>query len=157
VKNKKKRKVFLYLLVILGITVGFALLSTTLYINGTAGIKGNTWNIHWDDTSINVDSESVSANTPLVSTKTTSKDTVSFNVEFDMPGDYFEFEIDAINEGSVDAELELAQNWITYKIDNTEANLPSYLDFKVTYDDDTIPTSGDVLKHETSQTYKIRV
>ena len=35
-KNRKKRnKIYLYLLVILGLTVGFALLSTTLNINGT--------------------------------------------------------------------------------------------------------------------------
>lgn len=44
-RNKKQRKVFLYLLIILGISVGFALLSTTLNINGIAGIKSNTWNI----------------------------------------------------------------------------------------------------------------
>ena len=65
-KNKKQRKIFLYLLVILGITVGFALLSTTLYINGTAGIKANTWDIHWDQESIQVTENSVVAETPTV-------------------------------------------------------------------------------------------
>ena len=63
--------------VVLGITLGFALLSTTLKINGTAGIKSNAWNIHWDDRSVNVTQGSVSATNPLVSTTTSTKDTVS--------------------------------------------------------------------------------
>ena len=156
-KNRKKRRVMLLLILILSITIGFALLSTTLKINGTAGIKGNTWNIHWDDTSVNVTTGSVDAEDPVVSTVTSSKDTVSFEVEFEVPGDFYEFEIDAINEGSVDGALELAQNWITYKSNNVETTLPEYMDFKVTYDDDTKPASGDILTHGTSKTYKVRV
>ena len=157
-KNKKQRRIMFLLILILGITIGFALLSTTLYINGTAEIKSNTWNIHWDDTSVNVTQGSVSATEPSVSTTTSTKDTVSFDVEFEMPGDFYEFEIDAINEGSVDGALELSQNWITYKSNNVATTLPSYMDFKVTYDDGTtVPATGDVLTHGTSQTYKIRV
>ena len=67
-KNKKQRKIFLYLLVILGITVGFALLSTTLKINGTASIKSNTWDIHWDNTTIDVAKGSVTETTQTVTT-----------------------------------------------------------------------------------------
>ena len=163
-KNRKnKNKIYLYLLVILGITIGFALLSTTLKINGTAGIKENTWNIHWDDTSINVIGNTVGASNPVVSTATTSKDTVSFNVELELPGDYFEFEIDAVNEGTIDAALDLKENWITYSINNENTSLPSYMDFKVTYDDNTIPKSGDILTKREDvntpgrQTYKIRI
>ena len=47
-KRKKQRKLYLYLILILGLTIGFALLSTTLYINGTASIKSSQWNIFWD-------------------------------------------------------------------------------------------------------------
>ena len=156
-RNKKQRRIMFLLILILGVTIGFALLSTTLFINGTANIKSNTWNIHWDDRSVNVTTGSVSATEPSVSTTTSTKDTVSFDVELEVPGDYYEFEIDAINEGSVDGELELAENWITYKSNNVETTLPDYMDFKVTYDDDTIPTTGNVLKASESKTYKIRV
>jgi len=158
-KNKKQRKVFLYLLIILGISVGFALLSTTLNINGIAGIKSNTWNIHWDDTSIDVANGSVSATTPNVSTVTTPKDTVSFNVEFEMPGDYYEFTVDAINEGSIDGIITLSNKKI-YDSNNQEltgSNIPSYLIYNVTYDDDNTPAVGDVLKVGNSEKYKIRV
>ena len=162
-RNRRKNKVFLYLLVILGITVGFALLSTTLKINGIAGIKSNTWNIHWDDESINVSSGSVVAEEPKVSSATVAKDTVSFDVELEMPGDYFEFEIDAVNEGSIDGALNLSENWITYKSNGVATTLPSYMEFSVKYDDNTTPKSGDVLKKRVDantprrQTYKIRV
>ena len=37
-KNKKQRRVMLLLILILSITIGFALLSTTLKINGSASI-----------------------------------------------------------------------------------------------------------------------
>jgi len=161
--RKKKNRIFLLLIVILTITIGFALLSTTLFINGTASIKGNTWDIHWDDESINVASGSVAATIPNVSTATTAKDTVSFEVELEMPGDFFEFEIDAVNEGTVDGALDLAENWITYTIGGESSSLPSYMNFSVTYDDGTIPQSGDVLEKRVDQntpgrqTYKIRV
>ena len=151
----------LYLLVILGITVGFALLSTTLFINGTAAIKSNTWNIHWDDTSVNVTQGSVAATAPNVTTTTSTKDTVSFSVNLELPGDFYEFEIDAINEGSVDGALDLlttklyASNDLEHPL--TGANIPSYLLYSVKYSDGTTPASGDVLKHGTSKTYKIRV
>lgn len=156
-RGKKQRRIMFLLILILAVSIGFALLSTTLKINGISGIKGNTWNIHWDDTSINVANGSVSANNPVVSTTTSTDDTVSFDVELELPGDFYEFEIDAINEGSVDGALELRENWITYIIDNEAASLPDYLNFSVTYDDDSEPQAGDVLKAEESQTYKIRV
>ena len=156
-KNKKQRRIMLLLILILSITIGFALLSTTLKINGSASIKSNTWGIHWDDTSVNVATGSVEANLPVVSKTTSDDDTVSFNVELDLPGDFYEFSVDAVNEGSIDGALELEENFITYKVEDQETTLPEYMDFKVTYDDDTNPTTGDVLKASKSKTYKIRV
>ena len=104
-KNKKKNRVMFLLILILGITIGFALLSTTLKINGTAGIKSNTWDIHWDDSTIDVKRGSVTADIPVVSTATNQNDTVSFEVNLELPGDFYEFEIDAVNEGSIDGAL----------------------------------------------------
>ena len=156
-KNKKQRRVMFLLILILGLTIGFALLSTTLKINGSASIKSNTWDIHWDDTSVNVATGSVEADLPVVSKTTSDDDTVSFNVELDLPGDFYEFSVDAVNEGSVDGALELEENFITYKVEDQETTLPEYMDFKITYDDDTTPATGDVVEAGESQTYKIRV
>ena len=43
-KMKKRYSLLELLLIVFMITVGFALLSTTLKINGTAGLKSNSWN-----------------------------------------------------------------------------------------------------------------
>ena len=158
-KRKKQRKIYLYLLIVLGLTIGFALLSTTLFINGTASIKSNTWNIHWDESSIDVAQGSVSATTPEVTTTTSTDDTLSFEVQLDLPGDFYEFEIDAVNDGSIDGALDTMVTKIYDSNDQelTGNNIPSYLLYSVTYDDDTTPSDGDVLAHGQSQTYKIRV
>ena len=104
-KNRKKRnKIYLYLLVILGLTVGFALLSTTLNINGTAGIKKNTWDIHWDKNSIQVTENSVQAETPTV---TEDGQKVSYEVTLELPGDFYEFTIDAVNAGTIDGMVNI--------------------------------------------------
>ena len=47
-KNKKQKRIMFLLILIIGLTIGFAILSTTLNINGIAGINKHVWNIHWD-------------------------------------------------------------------------------------------------------------
>ena len=55
----KKRNYGIILVLILLIGVGYAYLSTTLTINGIANFKKNDWNIIWDETSIDVLTDSV--------------------------------------------------------------------------------------------------
>jgi len=74
-KTKKQRKIMVLIILLLAVTIGFALLSTTLKINGTAGIKKNTWNIHWNRSSVSVASGSVEASDPVVGTTTATDDT----------------------------------------------------------------------------------
>lgn len=156
-KNKKQEKTIFLLILILGITIGFALLSTTLKINGIASIKSNTWNIHWDDESVVVTPNSVSGSTPIVTG--TNDNTVEFSTTLELPGDFYEFTIDAVNEGSIDGAISLIVDK-TYKVVNNvdqETTLPSYILYTVKYSDNTTPQEGDVLKSNQSKTYKIRV
>ena len=55
---------FVLILLILGISIGYAFISSTLGINGTAGINKNTWDIHWNENSIVETPGSVTAKTP---------------------------------------------------------------------------------------------
>ena len=132
--RKRKNKIFLYLLVILGITVGYALLSTTLNINGTAGIKKNTWDIHWDEESIQVTENSVQAETPIV---TEEGQKVSYAVTLELPGDFYEFTIDAVNAGTVDGMVNIdgLNPTIKNKTTGEVTTLPSYIKYSVTYAD----------------------
>ena len=80
----------MFFLILVGMTVGFAAINTTLQLIGTLNISKTTWNIHWDSDSVNVNEGSIQAATPTV--VGTNEDTVSFDVELELPGDYFEFD-----------------------------------------------------------------
>ena len=59
--HKKKNNMFLVLiLMILGIGLGYALLSQDLTINGTTKVKGNDWSIHFDNVQISSGSVTLS-------------------------------------------------------------------------------------------------
>lgn len=98
--RKKYKNNFLILIFLLCIiTIGFASLSTTLNINGTTKIKGNTWNVYFDN--VQVKDGSVDAAVPSISGKTK----VDFNVLLSKPGDFYEFTVDVVNDGTIDAKI----------------------------------------------------
>ena len=156
-RRRRKNTKLLLVLLILGISIGFALLSQTLNINGIAGINKNTWDIHWDNTSVVVSPNSVQSETPIV--KGTNDNTVEFSTELELPGDYFEFTVDAINEGTVDGIITITSSK-TYEMiggEEQEIQLPDYIKYTVTYDEGGTPTIGDILAKGTSKKYKVRV
>ena len=53
-RGKRKNNIFLLVILVLCVTIGYAILSTSLNITGLAGINKNTWDIHWNRTSVNV-------------------------------------------------------------------------------------------------------
>ena len=166
-KNKKRnKKILLLLVLLLSVSVGFALLSTTLKINGTASVKGNTWDIRWDDESVNVTTGSVQAEEPVVSG--TNDDTVSFEANLQLPGDFYEFTVDAINQGTVDGIITDIETTIKDNVQSSEhygeeVALPSYIHFSVTYADGVAVEEGHRLAKRvdastpTRQAYKVRL
>lgn len=156
-KRKKQRKLYLYLILILGLTIGFALLSTTLYINGTASIKSSQWNIFWDGNTIEETTGSVEATSPAEVTGA-KNDTIEFTVDLDLPGDFYEFTIDAKNTGSIDGAISDFETEVFEEDGITTTTLPSYLKFSVKYADGSTPTVGDVLaKTNGVKKYKVRI
>ena len=161
--NKKKNRIFLLLILLLGITVGFAVLATTLKINGNAGIGKNSWNIYWDSIG-NEDGVTPETATEIVDEDTThKKNIVTFDVTFDKPGDFYEFQVDAVNAGTIDAEILEIESKYNDAVISQENPLPSYLKYSVKYADGSDITVGDKLAKRTSTTeftrkrYKIRV
>lgn len=57
-KNKKQTIIMIVILLFMFLGVGYAYLSTDLYILGTSNVSKNTWNVYWDN--IQVKSGSVS-------------------------------------------------------------------------------------------------
>ena len=85
---------------VLTLTVVYAALSTTLQINGQAEVSAANWEIHLDNVVLNSSSA-----TTAVPTITDSK-TATFSTTLTKPGDFYEFTIDVVNEGTIDAMIE---------------------------------------------------
>lgn len=175
-KNKKRNKVFLLMLIILGLSIGFAALSATLKINGTSTINKNTWNIYWDNIANQSGVTPVTPTTISDESTNIKKNIVNFTVEFDKPGDFYEFEVDAVNAGTLDAMIVDIDSKINgNSIISTEngrlvvadpSPVPSFIDYSITYADGTELGLNHLLaKADTSttpitktrETYKIRV
>ena len=176
-RNKRKNRVFLLILLVLGISIGFATLATTLQINGTSGIGKNTWSIYWDNIR-NVSGVSATEGPSILADADNNPRTLlTWKVKLNKPGDYFEFEVDAVNAGTIDA---MVTNYMTY-IDgqpieftengeiktNENSPLPPYLTYTITYADGEPVQIKNLLKKATigdndeiiptRDTYKIRV
>ena len=164
-RNKKRNRIILLLILVIGISIGYAALANMIKINGTSVVKGSKWNIYWDN--VNVDSGSVSGSNVITTPTTTGTTTteVEFSVVLPEPGDYYEFTIDAVNAGSIDAMIE--NNGVQNKVYSDsactqEATLPDVVKYTVTNLDGTAIESGHVLSKKsgntpTKETYKVRV
>ena len=159
-RNKKKSYLMLLLLLVLGVTVGYAFLSTTLNINGTTVIKDAKWNVYWDNPVVTTGSV-----TTTVPTIDSAKTTATYDVTLNNPKDYYEFTIDAVNAGTIDAMIKV--NGVSNKVYSdanrtTETTLPAAIKYTVTYADGTTIAEKHLLAKKqgntpTRETYKVRV
>lgn len=106
---------------ILVMSVGFALFSQNLQINGTATFTAAKWDVHFDTASFGEDSTIKATPTP-----TPSGTSVSYAVTLEKPGDEYQFHINVVNEGTIDAVLK------SITITNDQASAP-YIKHTVTY------------------------
>ena len=159
-KDRNKKKITLVLLLVLLIGVGYAALSTTLNINGVSTINKQGWNVHFANVVLNTNSVSTTtANAAQIDAN--NNKLVTYTVTLDEPGDFYEFTVDAVNEGTIDAMIDtIVSKMNGTDIDNntfsSEGNY-SYLDYSVTYSDDTAIAEHHALDHNSSETYKVRV
>ena len=163
--KKKKVNIFLLSLVLLGVTVGFAALSTTLKVSGTTNIGKNTWNIYWD----NVANQSgVTTTTPVISNDATNgpNTVVTWTVTLDQPGDFYEFTVDAVNAGTLDAMITSIEHKLNGSAISNNNKLPDYVHYSVTYANGDAIALNQLLPKATvsgnttvftRETYKVRV
>ncbi len=154
-RNVKRNKLIPVLVILLlGITLGYAYLNTTLNINGTTNISSANWNIYWDN--IQFASNNVTdVTTPA--TIQTGLTEVTFNVNFKEPGDTYEFTVDAVNDGSIDAMIDTFSKGVYASNGTTEKTLPDYLEYTVTYSDGVEISQNHLLEAGKTETYKVRV
>lgn len=154
-KNSKRKSIYLLLIVLLLVTIGFALLSRQLKINGISNISSSKWDIHWD----NVNNEKgIIPETPAY-IKDTEKKIVEYEIMFNEPGEFYEFTVDAINEGTMDGKLKEIVSTVNGENIST---LPNYITYSVTNLDGSPITPGEVISKKVNdtpgrKTYKVRI
>ena len=62
-RNKKSKKYLWLLLLLLAVSIGYAAISTTLKITGSATVTKQTWNVYWDTPVVTTGSKSMTAPT----------------------------------------------------------------------------------------------
>ena len=153
-KRRKSNFKLILILLILGITVGYALLTAVLNINGIGRINKATWNIHWEN--IKVKEGSVSTDNPAIIVDS-DRTIVEYGVVFNKPGDYYEFTVDAKNDGTIDGMITSIDNKLYDENDEEVTPLPSYLTYTVTYSDGQEIEENHILKAGRSEEYKVKV
>ena len=144
------------------ISVGYALLSANLRINGTSRINGITWDVHFENAEA-TENSTVSPTTAPSAPAASKLQTISYDVTFDTPGQVYEFTVDVVNGGTIDAMIESFTSKI--KIGDGEevailadkSNLPAYLDYDVTYEDGTAIANNHLLAASDLETIKVTV
>lgn len=130
---------------ILFISVGFAYLSSQLNIIGNATLSASSWDVHFENLVVTAGS----ATTPTITG--TNNTAVDYVVDLDFPGDFLEFRVDAVNEGSIDTMIKSVTN-----TGLTETQ-KKYLEYSVTYANLSNVKEKDSLAHDTTETYIVRV
>lgn len=139
---RRNKKLFIIFLLVL-ISIGFAYLTSTLEINGTAGIGRNTWNIYFDNV-VNLSGASLATTAPTTSGTTTKS--LSYSVNLTKPGDAYRFNVDIVNGGTLDAMITVLTNT------TLTAEQQEYVEYSVTYADETpLATKNKLAKNSSDK------
>ena len=148
-RRTKALVVVVLLIVVAGLTVAFAALSTTLNINGTAYLDAAKWGIRFENLSSPTKIGSATTTGTAKIEETKSAEITGINVSLSTPGDKVAYTVDLVNKGTINA-----------KIDNIEKTVLTeeqqrYLTFKVTNQNGYEIKQGDILS--AGETKKITI
>ena len=108
-------------------------------------IKTCELNVYYDDSSYKINEHSIKPNSIKI-----YKDNIYFDVDFKIPGEYYEFNVNIVNDSNMDVKLE---DVVIVKLDKESNLIKSY----VTYFNGKPTKKGDILKANDSIKYVIHV
>ena len=148
IKDRKTLSLVLCLVLICVFTLStaYAALNAVLTIQGSAQVSSADWDIHLANPKVT--NGSATTNVPQIKTSST----MEFSTTLNMPGDFYEFTVDVVNSGSIDAMIE---NVI--KNPELDASQKKYLNYEVTYQNGESITTNQTLAHGTTMPIKVRV
>ena len=149
----KKKSVFKYkrigiMALVLFMGVGFAYLTSSLTITGRGHVKKTTWNVYFDNVTI-LKGQDLAIQLPTTSGRSTT--TLNYSVNFNIPGDTFQFTVDVVNTGTIDAMINLLNNTA---LTAAQQKIASYT---ITYADGTPLAAKNFLGKSKRDTFKITV
>ena len=144
--RKKYSMILTFTFILMMFSIGYAVISTTLSVNGTSKMANATWNVHFD----NIQTKTGSV-TPTTAPTISNNTSVSFSARLENPGDFYEFNIDVVNGGSIDAMIESYTMTPTLTTDQQK-----YFNYSVTYSDGVALADNQLLEHGTIETLKVR-
>ena len=123
-KGKRKNLLVVLILLLIGVSIGYALLTSTLNISGTSNIKKLGWDVHFDNIVLEDGNVTAIKNATIDDNNKTS---IEYIVKLNKPGDKYEFTVDVVNAGDIDAMIGTVS-----KTGLTEEQA-KYMDYNVSY------------------------
>ena len=145
----KNKNIYIYLIVVLLLvmTIGYALLNSTLNITGKSNISKNTWDVHFDNVVVkNGSAEAVKL--PTIENNTT----VDFEVALNMPGEFYGFTVDVVNNGTIDAMIDSIENLPELTLEQQK-----YLNYIIEYENGEQITTKQLVSKESFVRLKVKV
>ena len=127
------------------LSIAYAALNAVLTISGNAEVAASNWYIHLDNAKVK--NGSATSDVPII-----SGNSLTFSTTFNMPGDYYEFTVDVVNEGTIDAMIESVTT--TPELD---ASQKKYLKYEVSYANGESIDVKQTLTKKTSMPIKVRL
>ncbi len=144
--NRKKSFTYLFLLLLcISLGMGYAAIRTELHIDGISKFQDASWDVHFEN--IQVKTGSI---TPTTAATITNDTALTFSAILTEPGEFYEFTVDIVNDGTIDAMID------SYRIQPVLTEEEEvYFDYIVTYSDGT--ELGDNQKLEAGDSETLRV
>lgn len=132
-----KKKILIYLLVfilIISISIGYAVLTSSLNLLGSFSFVQNRFSVYLDELKI-LDSTIENANYSIADDMS-----ISLSGSFKKPGDYIDFSVYIINHGTLDATME------SFEFTGIDSAFSNYFECTLKYADGTSVNVGDYLQ-----------
>jgi len=153
-RNNNKLLFSIIAILILFIGIGYAYLTSNLSITGSATISNNTWDIHFNNIVVDTNSVPVDTGYQAATINPSDPTKITYSVKLNKPGDYYAFNVDIVNAGSIDGMIES----IISKVNNQDiSNLPSYLTYSISYLDGDPLMNNFLLSANTTETIKVKI
>ena len=149
--NFKDRKLLygvlsIVLMCVFTLSIAYAALNAVLTISGSAQVTSANWDVHLANSKVT--NGSVTTTVPTI----TSGKTLSFSTTLNIPGDFYEFTVDVVNGGSIDAMIDKVT-----KTPELTADQAKYLKYEVSYANGESISSKQNIASGVTMPIKVRV